>query len=707
MKDNGKQIIHNTDQLTKNYEEFESVRGTASATLKENRQFNVRENICKYHDIVKSAAPEEVIRWQRQHVDINDQSAKEYPFDIIIDPAMREMYQQVHVQGLTNVFDRWEQQEKVRCDFCAQGLSCQLCSQGPCRISSKVPRGACGVDAHTMVARNFIYRHVTIGTATNIFHTLQAVRALKAAAQAPESGLKIRDPEKLIKYAEMSGISTKNELNKVACDFAQWILADIGRPYYEEAAMVQTFAPARRKEIWRNLGIFPGGGNSEIAFAQTKCMTNLSADPVDFLLTAVRLGVVNEYQGLFAPNILQEIIIGTQNIQSTKQNMGLLRPEKVNIIANGHMPLIASMVIELASSSEWHNKALRAGAQGIQVLSNLGEGQQLMSNAGTQSSMVYSGQGGEWLSEEYLLATGCVDVFMFDYNCTVPTLPLYAKRFGTTMISTHEVIRLPNTQVVEFIPEKMKEQAAKILEKSIEAFKRREAEERKVYIPPYRTECTVGFSTESMKKLWGGTWEPLIEAIKKGFIRGIASLVGCTTARYGQGGSSIFRIARGLIAKDVLVLAGGCTSAVMEYTGLTRLEAAEECGPGMKAICRTMGIPPVLSYGSCVDFGKITQTARELADDLGVDTDKLPLVIGVPEYLEQKAVADACTAIAAGWLVHVAPMPAVSGSEVVIKTLTEGIEILGLGRLMVELNADKTVQLYTEHIEKKRMALGI
>ena len=48
-----------------------------------------------------------------------------------------------------------------------------------------------------MVARNFMYRHVTIGTSANIFHAHQAARTLRAAGKHPESGLKIRDAEKL------------------------------------------------------------------------------------------------------------------------------------------------------------------------------------------------------------------------------------------------------------------------------------------------------------------------------------------------------------------------------------------------------------------------------------------------------------------------------------------------------------------------------
>lgn len=702
-------LIKSDDSTSRGDVESVLNKGDASGTNNPDEHFDIHKNAKKYYDIEKApASMPEVHKWQREHIKVHDQSKDGFPLNVIIDPAMREMYQHVHAQGLTNVFDRFEQQEKIRCSFCSSGLSCQLCANGPCRISPKAPRGNCGVDADVMVSRNFVYRHVTIGTAANIFHAQQAARTLKAAAEKPESGLKIRDKQKLLKYAEMAGLNSHADVNKVAINFADWVLADMGKPYWEEAAMVKAFAPPKRQELWRKLNIFPGGGFSEVGFAQTKCMTNLNADPVDFLLTSVRLGVINEYQGLFALDILQEILMGTQKIRTAKQNMGLLKKDMINIITNGHMPLTAHVVIELASTPEWQEKAKKAGASGMQVLGHVCEGQQLLNYKDTGEMSAYGGQEGEWLSEEYLFATGAVDLFMFDYNCTIPTLPLYAERFGTKMVSTHEVIRMPGTEIVEFKPEQMKQQAEKILDMAIEAFAKRKAENREVYIPPHVSEgCMIGFSTESVKEALGGSWKPLIDAIAAGKIRGIATIVGCTTARYGQGGSNIFRITKGLIEKDILVLSGGCTSSVMQYTGLTNPQAAEECGPGLKEICKALGIPPVLSYGACVDIGKMTQTAKELADALDVDTNKLPLVIGAPEYLEQKAVADACTAIALGWLVHVAPVPSVTGSDVVVKVLTETTETLGLGKLTVETCADKTVQIYVDHIEKKRKELGL
>ncbi|GAB6086541.1 anaerobic carbon-monoxide dehydrogenase catalytic subunit [Alkaliphilus crotonatoxidans] len=706
-KDDQRNLENSTNTIGKGKVGLKADVTGLSATNDPAHHEDLHEKIeVNYENIKKSPNPDQVHQWQREHIQVDDQSPEGYPLNVIVDPAMREMYQVVHNASFTNVFDRFSEQQP-QCRFCVEGLSCQLCANGPCRIHPKAPRGVCGVDAHTMVARNFTYRHVTIGTSANIFHAHQAARTLKAAGENPNSGLKIRDPQKLKKYAEMVGLDSGMPIEKLAVAFAQFVIDDIHRPNHEPSKLVEAFAPSKRKALWNQLGLYPGGGYSEVAYAQTKCMTNFTSDPVDFLLNCVRLGIANEYQGLFALDILQEILIGTQKITLQKQNMGLLSPDMVNIITNGHMPLLAHVAIEMASSDEWQEKARQLGANGIQILGHVCEGQQLLNYSGSQSQRAYGGQEGEWLSEEYLLATGVVDLFMFDYNCTIPTLPVYAKRFGTKLVSTHPVIKLQGTETLDFVPEKMNEQAEKVLNMALEAFKARKAENRKVYIPSYTSECMVGFSTESIREALGGSFDPLIEQIAKGNIRGIATIVGCTTARYGQGGSNIFKITKGLIENNILVLSGGCTSAVMEYTGLAHPAAADEAGEGLKAVCKQLGIPPVLSYGACVDIGKMTHTAMELADALNVDTNKLPLVIGAPEYLEQKAVADACTAIALGWLVHVAPVPSVTGSDVVVKTLTETTESLGLGKLMIELDAEKTIQIYVDHIEKKRKELGI
>ena len=88
----------------------------------------------------------------------------------------------------------------------------------------------------------------------------------------------------------------------------------------------------------------------------------------------------------------------------------------------------------------------------------------------------------------------------------------------------------------------MKDQAIKALDMAIESFSKRRNSNKETYIPPHVSDAMVGFSTESVREALGGIYDPLIEQIANGNIRGIRTIVGCTTARYGQGGSSILKL---------------------------------------------------------------------------------------------------------------------------------------------------------------------
>ena len=46
--------------------------------------------------------------------------------------------------------------QSVKCGFGLQGVCCRLCSNGPCRVTPKAPKGICGATADVIVARNFL-----------------------------------------------------------------------------------------------------------------------------------------------------------------------------------------------------------------------------------------------------------------------------------------------------------------------------------------------------------------------------------------------------------------------------------------------------------------------------------------------------------------------------------------------------------------------
>ena len=66
--------------------------------------------------------------------------------------------------------------------FGLSGTCCRICNMGPCRITSKSPRGVCGADADLIVARNLL-RGAAAGAAQHGMHARELILMLKWAAQ--------------------------------------------------------------------------------------------------------------------------------------------------------------------------------------------------------------------------------------------------------------------------------------------------------------------------------------------------------------------------------------------------------------------------------------------------------------------------------------------------------------------------------------------
>jgi carbon-monoxide dehydrogenase catalytic subunit len=84
----------------------------------------------------------------------------------------------------------------------------------------------------------------------------------------------------------------------------------------------------------------------------------------------------------------------------------------------------------------------------------------------------------------------------------------------------------------------------------------------------------------------------------------VAGVVGCTNPRVKQDYVHV-ELVKELIKNDVLVLQTGCSQIALAKAGLLTPEAAHLAGPGLKEVCETVGMPPVLGMGSCVDNSRI------------------------------------------------------------------------------------------------------
>jgi carbon-monoxide dehydrogenase catalytic subunit len=215
-----------------------------------------------------------------------------------------------------------------------------------------------------------------------------------------------------------------------------------------------------------------------------------------------------------------------------------------------------------------------------------------------------------------------------------------------------------------------------------------------------------GFSVEAILGALGGTPQPLIDAIVKGDIRGAVGIVGCNNPKIKQDLGHT-ELTRRLIENDILVVVTGCAAVADGKAGLMTPEAADLAGPGLSAVCKALGIPPVLHMGSCVDNIRILVLAAALANTLGVDISALPLAGAAPEWYSEKAVSIGTYVVASGIFTVLGIAPPIFGSPNIVKLLTEGLEDVVGATFAVEPDPNRAAVLIRRHIEKKRAGLKL
>jgi carbon-monoxide dehydrogenase catalytic subunit len=184
--------------------------------------------------------------------------------------------------------------------------------------------------------------------------------------------------------------------------------------------------------------------------------------------------------------------------------------------------------------------------------------------------------------------------------------------------------------------------------------------------------------------------------------------VGCTTARIKQDWVHV-ELVKELIRNDVLVLQTGCSQISLAKAGLCTPEAAKFAGPGLAEVCETVGMPPVLGMGSCVDNSRILIAATEMvrAGGLGDSIADLPAAGAAPEWMSEKAIAIGQYFVASGvYTVFGVTFPTVKGTKF-HEMLFGGLESLGFGKWGFAIDPIEMAQLMIAHIDKKRKALGI
>lgn len=615
-----------------------------------------------------------------------------------IDEVAKPILERTLEEGIETAWDRLEKQQP-QCGFGQLGLCCNRCAMGPCRIDpfekDGPKRGVCGADADLIVARNLLDDLVT-GAAAHSDHGREVIETLLMTAEGKSQGYEILGKEKLDAIAKEIGIDTKGRNDTdIAKDIALRFLEEYGT--VKNSIDLSKRAPEPTQNKWAKAGILPRSVDREIVEAMHRIHMGVGADYANILLHGLRASLSDGWGGSMMATEVSDILFGTPEIKEAWVNLGTLKEDMVNIVVHGHNPVLSEMVVKAAREQELVDLAKQKGAKGINIVGMCCTGNELLMRRGIPIA-------GNLLNQELALATGAVEVMIIDYQCIFPSITQVANCFHTKVVSTSEKSKVPGAVHMEFHPETAYDTAKDIVKLAIETYELRNPD--RVKIPGKPVKLMAGFSVEAIKKALGGTFQPLVDAIAGGSIKGAVGTVGCNNPKIKHDYGHV-TLGKELIKRNILVVETGCAAIASGKAGLLLPEAADLAGDGLKAVCKSLGIPPVLHMGSCVDCSRILVLAAELAKALNVGIDQLPLAGAAPEWYSQKAVSIASYFVASGVYTVLGMPPKIFGSKNVIDLLTSGLNGVVGAAFAVEPDPVAAADLIEKHIDAKRKALGI
>jgi carbon-monoxide dehydrogenase catalytic subunit len=626
-------------------------------------------------------------------------------------PGSLAMLEVAQAQGIPTTWDRYDAQ-LPQCGFGLTGLCCRHCMQGPCRIDpfgvEGPTHGVCGANADTIVARG-LARAIAAGCASHGDHARHLAHVLKKWSRGEAPAYHIADEGKLRAVAERVGVALNGKgVEQIAGEVAELALAEFSERE-EPSCWAWSTLTAGRRQTFDKLGVTPYGLDASVAEVMHRTTNGVDADAVNILLGGIKCALA-DYAGLYIATDLSDILFGVPQPVIARANLGALRADAVNVAVHGHNPMLSDIVVAIAPEMEAAAKAAGA-SEGINIVGICCTGMEMTMRHGIP-------QLTNSLSQELAILTGALDAAVVDYQCIMPSLPQVAENFHTQIITTMSIAKIPGATHVPFEAGNAADAARQILSLSIEAYKQRDP--TKIHIPEAISSAVAGISVEAvlsvLAKLNGGDpLKPLIDNIVNGNILGACLFAGCNDVKVTQDYLFVTMV-KELARQNVLILATGCASGAFARHGLMTSQATEQyAGDGLKVVLTALGqaaglnapLPLALHTGSCVDNTRAATIAVALANKLGVDIDKLPVVASAPEAAMEKAVSIGTWAVALGLPTHLGVVPPVLGSPVVTQVLTQDAKDLFGGYFIVETDPVAAAGKLVEAIQERRAGLGI
>ena len=613
------------------------------------------------------------------------------------DPAVREMILRQNQLGFDTTFDRFDSQQP-QCGFGMAGICCKICNMGPCKITSKSPKGVCGADADLIVARNLL-RSAAAGAAQHGMHGREVILSLKWAAEG-KLDLPILGQQKIKDTAKAFGIKTeRRSIKKIASELADILLEDMSRTVPGDYKIIEALGSEERKKVWKELDILPISAYHEVFEAYHKTGVGTDGDWKSIMQQFLRCGLAFTYSGVVSTSIATDGLFGVGDRVTSKVNIGALKKGYVNIAVHGHLPTLVSEIVRVGQEEKFINLAKEAGAKGIRFYG--------ICCSGLSAMYRYAGviPLSNAVSAELVLGTGALDLWIADVQDVFPSIMEVAKCFRTTVVTTSESARLPGAERFEYDHHhsnigETRALAEKIVLRGIESFKDRQG--IPVYIPPYEVDAEVGFSPEYVHKHYG-SMKPLYEAVKEGKILGIVNIVGCNNPKVVYE-KCVIDVANALLRNNILILTNGCASFPLMKMGYCNVSGQEHAGESLKEFLGDL--PPVWHVGECIDNTKSSGIFAGVAGEAGKPLYEMPFAFTSPEWSNEKGIDAALGFRLMGINSYHCVEAQIHGSKNVIEFLKEGTKELLGSVMVVDTNPDSLGEKIVADIIEKRKALG-
>ncbi|MCD4664331.1 MAG: hypothetical protein K8R68_03605, partial [Bacteroidales bacterium] len=322
--------------------------------------------------------------------------------DRVWDSASIETLIKAEKECVDTCFSRMDTQQN-QCKFGKDGICCRICHMGPCRITKKSPRGVCGADADTIVARNFL-REVVGGAAAHSDHGRHLTLLLKKIAEGNDSDYQIKDENALRLAARFYKIEEADRSKEdVALELVNLLLNEFTEQ--EQPLNTLSLSPLKRQSLWQNQRVAPLGIDRMIVESMHRTHIGVDHDYRNLLLQAFRTSISDGWGGSRIATIVSDILFGMPSPVRSNANLGVLEKTTVNIIVHGHEPELSEMLAVAVQSPEIIEYAKKAGSEGVTLAGICCTANEILMRHGIPIA-------GNFLQQELAIVTGAVEMML-------------------------------------------------------------------------------------------------------------------------------------------------------------------------------------------------------------------------------------------------------------------------------------------------------